>query len=53
MIIIESVDPICTDMIIQKISQNLKNGKLILISLYDNVPFIFEYFMTYNTPSVA
>ena len=33
-------------MIIQKMSHNLK-----LISIYNNVPFIFECFMTYNTPS--
>ena len=30
-------------------TQNLKNGKL--VSLYDNLPFIFERFMTYNMPS--
>jgi len=35
----------------KKTSQNLKNGKR--VSLYDNVPFIFECFMTYNTPSSA
>ena len=29
-----------------KKSQNLKNNKL--VSLYDNVPFIFECFMIYN-----
>jgi len=30
-------------------TQNLKNGKL--VSLYDDLPFIFERFMTYNMPS--
>jgi len=44
--IIESVDSICRDsadahyMLIQKISQNLKNNKL--ISRYNNLPFIFK-----------
>jgi len=45
------VDSTCRDsmdMQYIKISQNLKNGKL--ISLYDNLPFIFKCFMTYNTP---
>ena len=28
-----------------------QNGKL--VSLYDNLPFIYECFMTYNTPSSA
>ena len=45
--IIELVDCICrdsTDMqyTIMQISQNVKNGKL--ISLYSNIPFIFECF---------
>jgi len=51
-LIIELVDSTCKDsaytqhMIIQK---NLKNGKL--VSLYDNIPYYFKCFMTYNTPS--
>ena len=35
----------------QIISQNLKNSKL--ISFYENIPFTFECFMTYNTASGA
>ena len=31
------------------VHQNLKNGQV--VSLYDNLPFIFECFITYNTPS--
>ena len=53
--IIESVDSICRDsvtcnifMIIQKIYQILKNGKL--RSLY-NIALLFKCFMTYKTPS--
>ena len=37
--------------IIQKNLSNLKNSKL--ISLYDNVPFIFVCLMTYNICLVA
>jgi len=33
------------------ISKFFKNGKI--VSLYDNLPFIFECFMTYNMPSRA
>ena len=46
--ITESVDSVCRDttytqyMLIQKISPNLRNGTL--ISLYNNIPFIFECF---------
>ena len=36
-------------MIIQKISQNLKNSKL--VSIHDNLPYIFVCFMTYNMPT--
>jgi len=36
-------------MIIQKISQNLKSSQL--LSFHDNIPFIFECFITYNTSS--
>jgi len=38
-------------MLIQKFSQNLKNGKL--VSLYDSVPFILECFITLNMPRSA
>jgi len=38
-------------MTIQKISQNLKNSKL--ISLYNNALFIFKCFLTNKTPSSA
>ena len=50
--IIESVDYICRDSADTqyiKISLNLSNGKI--VSLYDNLPFIFECFVTYNTLS--
>ena len=50
---IESVDSICRDsanMQYIKVSQNLKNENGKLVSLYDNLPFIFKCFMTYNAP---
>jgi len=39
------------DMQYNKLSQNLQKGKL--VSLYVNLLFIFECFITYNTPRVA
>ena len=54
--IIEAVDSVCRDStdkqytIIQRnLSKSQKQPVYKLVSLYDNIPFIFECFMTYNT----
>jgi len=51
----EAVDSVCRDStdkqytIIQKKSLKISKTASRLVSLYDNVPFIFECFKTYNT----